>query len=101
MTFAPYDQYVSTGVNEDDLISLDAILLLGCLSCYGSSSKKAEVFTRIIAPEIDPHITAADKDFYKAITFMICLAISIEQLKKDLQAGKVAEVDYEKIKKVL
>ena len=65
-------------------ISVDALLLLGCLHCNGLDSDKAEVFTRIVAPEYDNLVLLVDKDLRMSMMFLITSATILEQMIRDL-----------------
>lgn len=65
-------------------ISVDALLLLGCLHCNGPDSDKAEVFTRIVAPEYDNVVLLVDKDLRMSMMFLITSATILEQMIRDL-----------------
>ena len=37
---------------NEDWLSVTALLLIGCLNCPGSDLEKAEVFLRVVQPEM-------------------------------------------------
>ena len=45
-------------------ISVNALLLIGCLKCSGADSQKAEVFYRIVQPEMTDRILVFDELAY-------------------------------------
>lgn len=80
------DRTKYTPINElaEAWISVDALLLLGCLHCNGLDSDKAEVFTRIVAPEYDNLVLLVDKDLRMSMMFLITSATILEQMIRDL-----------------
>ena len=75
-------------------ISVDALLLLGCLHCSGLDSEKAQVFHRVVAPELDDMVMLSDKDLRKSMYFMITLATILEQMTREIIEDPHSEVDY-------
>lgn len=65
-------------------ISVNALLLIGCLKCSGLDSQKAEVFYRVVQPEMTDRILIFDKDIRMAIFFLTCRATILEYMQKDL-----------------
>ena len=55
-------------------ISVNALILIGCLQCIGSDKHKADVFYRVVQPEMTHHVLVFDKDIRMAIFFMTNLA---------------------------
>ena len=76
-------------------ISVDALLLLGCLHCGGLDSEKAQVFHRVVAPEFDEMVMVADKDLRKSMYFMIIAATILEQMTREIIDDPYSEVDYD------
>ena len=76
-------------------ISVDALLLLGCLHCGGLDSEKAQVFHRVVAPELDDMVMLSDKDLRKSMYFMIICATILEQMTREIIEDPHAEVDYD------
>ena len=75
-------------------ISVDALVLLGCLHCGGLDSEKAQVFHRVVAPEFDEMVMVADKDLRKSMYFMIIAATILEQMTREIIEDPHSEVDY-------
>ena len=69
---------------EDEIwVSIEAVLLLGCVHCKGQDSDKAAVFHRIVAPEYCSDITVHDRDVKTAFDFMIVCATILEEMTRD------------------
>lgn len=86
---------------EETWISLDALILLGCLHCGGYDSEKAEVFHRIIAPEYESIVKITDKDLKSAMYFMITAATIVEGMIRDLVESPRLKVDYSHYEKLV
>lgn len=65
-------------------ISVDALLLLGCLHCGGFDTEKAQVFHRVVAPEYEDLVLVADRDLQKSMMFMISAATILEQMTREI-----------------
>lgn len=70
-------------------ISVNALVLLGCLNCTGSDKDKAEVFLRVVAPEMGMRILVSDNDIRLAIFFLtnlstILLHMTTKQVRETL-----------------
>ena len=76
-------------------ISVDALLLFGCLHCGGLDSEKAQVFTRVVAPELDDMIYYKDKDLHMSMLFLITAATILEQMICDIVQNPRETVVYE------
>jgi len=70
------------GIIVEAWISIDALLLLGCLHCGGFDSQKAQVFHRVIAPELGDTVMLSDKDLRKSMMFMITAATILEEMTR-------------------
>lgn len=82
-------------VHEDEIfISLEALLLYGCIQCGGYDTQKAEVFHRVIAPELDDIVIIIDKDIEAALRFLILTATIFEEMTRDIIANPKSKVDY-------
>ena len=88
MTFGDSDadrfQSGTQGQARTDLISLDAIILLACVQCEGSDTDKAEVFLRVVSPEMLDHIVSIDKDLRTAVHFMITISTIFEEMTREI-----------------
>ena len=78
-----------------DLISIDAIILLGLVQCKGTTREKAEVFARIVAPEMQPSILVNDEDIRTALYFMISIATIFEEMTRDMIEAPTLSVDWQ------
>ena len=76
-------------------ISVDALLLFGCLHCGGLDSEKAQVFTRVVAPELDDMIYYKDKDLHMSMLFLVTAATILEQMIYDIIQNPRETVVYE------
>ena len=45
-------------------------MLYGCLNCSGTDSEKAEVFHRVVQPELQHRVVIADKDIRMSVFFL-------------------------------
>lgn len=86
---------------EETWISLDALILLGCLHCGGYDSQKAEVFHRIIAPEYESIVKITDKDLKSAMYFMITAATIVEGMIRDLVESPRLKVNFSHYEKLV
>ena len=55
-------------------INICALLLYGILKCKGSDTDNAEVFHRVVCPEMPSRILVLDKDIRMAVFFMTNLS---------------------------
>jgi len=70
------------------------LILIGCLKCAGYDSQKADVFFRVIQPEMSDKITIYDKDIRMAIFFLTNLATILEQMQKEqMDKDKVVSIE--------
>ena len=76
------------------MISIEALLLYGCLFCLGLDSEKAAVFHRCVALEFNDVITQSDKDLKAALKFLILSATIMEEMQLDLIANPQQKLDY-------
>ena len=59
------------GLDPDFIwLSVNALILIGCLKCRGKDSEKAHVFYRVVSPEMTDRILVFDKDIRMAIFFL-------------------------------
>ena len=65
------------------MISIDALILLGCLRCGGDKRDKAEVFHRVVNPEMTT-MTLTDKDLKTALFFMVSIATILEEMTQEM-----------------
>ena len=77
-------------------INVNALILIGCLKCSGTDSQKAEVFYRVIQPEMSDRILVFDKDIRMAIFFLTNLATILEQMQKEQMYKNVSIGEYKK-----
>lgn len=80
----------------DQWISVDALLLLGCVRCSGYDSEKASVFHRVVAPQQQDVVTITDTDLKEALRFMISTATILEEMERDFIEHPSRTVKYEK-----
>ena len=85
------------------MISIDALILLACVQCSGSDRGKAEVFSRVFAPDMGEHINQNDKDLKLSFHFMVSTATIFEEMVRDLakqpMMGLNAQLYQDRIKK--
>ena len=98
MTFATNDNIFVQGTNQPsrqtDLISIDALILLGCVQCGGIDEQKAEVFHRVVQPEMLSQIPISDNDVREALHFMISTATILEEMTRDMMRRPSMGVNY-------
>ena len=84
-----YAPVITEAMEEDEeaWISVDALLLLGCLHCSGFDSEKAQVFHRVVSPELHDMVLLSDKDLRKSMLFMITAATILEEMTHDMIAN--------------
>ncbi len=63
-------------------ISINALILIGCLKCAGRDSQKADVFYRVVQPEMTTRVLVYDKDIRMSIFFLTNLATILEFMQK-------------------
>ena len=63
-------------------VSINALVLIGCLKCSGSDSQKAEVFYRVVQPEMTDRILIFDRDIRLAVFFLTCLVTILEFMQR-------------------
>ena len=67
---------------------MNALLLIACLKCSGRDSQKAEVFYRVVSPEMTDRILVFDQDIKMAIFFLTNTATILEfMLRKLVRMG--------------
>lgn len=69
-------------------ISINALMLIGCLKCSGLDSHKAQVFYRVVQPEMIQRVMFSDKDIRISIFFLCNLATILEFMLADLNSPK-------------
>ena len=79
---------------NDTWISVDALLLLGCVHCEGFDSQCSAVFHRIVAPEFDDIISITDRDLQTALRFMIITATILEEMTREMIAHPEVKPNY-------
>ena len=88
VTFATNDhptQNYNSGVNRStDFISIDALILHALVQCQGTGREKAEVFVRVISPEMQENILVDDEDLRIAVSFMISSATIFEEMTREM-----------------
>ena len=81
---------------EEQWISIDALVLLGCVRCCGYDSEKAQVFHRVVAPQQQDVVTITDTDLKDALRFMISTSTILEEMERDFVEHPNRTVKYEK-----
>ena len=105
VTFATGDKQKFAKKNKRlaNKISIDALILLACVQCSGSERTKAEVFSRVFAPEMEEYINLNDKDLKVAFHFMISTATMFEEMVRDIakqpMMGLKSQLYQDRIKK--
>ena len=79
---------------EFNWISINALVLIGCLKCSGRDSQKAEVFYRVVQPEMGNRVLIFDKDIRMSIFFLTNLATILEFMQRNLRKRGDHEIDY-------
>ena len=83
-------------------ISINALILIGCLKCSGRDSQKAEAFYRVVQPEMGDRVLIFDKDIRMCIFFLCNLATILEFMQRNLRmpgnADAEIDIDYYKRK---
>ena len=79
------------------MISVEALLIYGCIFCLGFYSEKASVFARCIAPDSNSVITITDKDLKVALRFLFISATILEEMQLDLMMNPKEKPDHAKI----
>ena len=79
---------------EFNWISINALVLIGCLKCSGMDSQKAEVFYRVVQPEMGNRVLIFDKDIRMSIFFLTNLATILELMQRNLRKRGDHEIDY-------
>ena len=81
-------QALADPVNEMDQdvswISINALILIGILNCTGSDRENAEVFYRIVQPELHSRILVFDKDVRSAMFFMTNMSTIMQQMQSQM-----------------
>ena len=79
-------QQEENGLDPDLIwISVNALVLIGCLNCSGKDIEKADVFYRVVQPEMLPRIYVSDRDIRMSLLFMINMATILFYMQ-----GKIA-----------
>jgi len=97
VTFATHDNQFVSGVErprQSDLISIDALILLACLRCQGSYRQKAEVFHRVVSPEMQQNLNVTDTDLRKCVHFLISIATILEEMTREMQKNPTMGVNF-------
>ena len=81
---------------EDHWISVDALILLGCVRCCGYNSEKAQVFHRVVAPQQYDVVSITDTDLSDALRFMISTSTILEEMERDFVEHPNRTVNYER-----
>ena len=66
-------------------ISINALILIGILNCSGSDTQNAEVFFRVVQPEMHERILVVDKDIRMSIFFMANMATILQQMQSHMK----------------
>ena len=73
------------GLDPDfEWVSVNALILIGLIKCMGRDSEKANVFYRVVQPEMTNRILIQDKDIKMAIFFLTALATILELMQREL-----------------
>ena len=84
--------------SEFSWISINALILIGCLKCSGKDSQKAEAFYRVVQPEMGDRVLIFDKDIRMCIFFLCNLATILEfmqrNLRRDITGSNMIDVEY-------
>lgn len=76
------------------MISIDALILLGCFQCAGTDTEKAEVFVRVVTPEMQKYIMVSDSDLTTALHFMISLATVLEEMTREMMRNPTLGINF-------
>lgn len=76
------------------MISIDALILLGCFQCGGSDLEKAEVFQRVVSPELHSNLSVSDRDLRTAFHFMISLATVLEEMTREIVRNPTLGINF-------
>ena len=88
-----------TGLDPDsDWISVNALILIGCLKCSGSDKQKGDVFYRVVQPEMGNRVLCQDRDIRMAIFFLTNLATILEYMQHRITPTSIIDVEYYKTK---
>ena len=90
-----------TGLDpEFKWISVTALILIGCLKCSGLDSQKAEVFYRVVQPEMSDRVLVFDQDIRIAIFFLTNRATILEFMQRTMikKSHNLANFDFEPYK---
>jgi len=69
---------------------------MGCLHCGGLDSEKAQVFTRIVVPELDHMVTIMDRDLRMSMMFLITASTILEQMiRETIIMSPSEQINYE------
>ena len=82
-------------MRQTDLISIDALILLALVQCSGSYAQKAEVFYRVISPDMQGTISVTDKDLKMALTFLINISTIFEEMTREMMKQPQMGMNYE------
>ena len=68
-----------TGLDlEFTWISVNALILIGCLKCKGTDHQKSEVFYRVVQPEMTTRVLCFDRDIKMSVFFLTNMATVLE-----------------------
>ena len=78
------------GLDQDcKWISVNALILIGCMNCDGTNQEKAEVLFRMIQPSTLPRVTISNQNIRMCIFYMTNLATVLSYMKtKVTREGK-------------
>ena len=84
------------GLDQDfKWINVSALILIGIVYCQGSDTENAEVFYRVIQPEMRKRVFVLDKDYRLALFFISLLSTILNLMQRDMvrhkQKGRPAE----------
>ena len=69
---------------ECDWISINALVLIGCINCAGSDCEKSEVLYRVVQPEMLARIFVINEDIRMTIFYMTNLATILRYMKNKI-----------------
>ena len=67
---------------ECNWISINALVLIGCINCEGRDYEKAQVFYRVVQPAMLPRIFVTNQDIRMALFFVTNLSTILHYMSK-------------------